>query len=197
MPWSRQPDGQCPAVSSSSVIGPPRGVFFPRLAATFALARARRASKLRQAGAVGSHSQRCLRSRVLLRTGPAVRGDVEDDAVEVGVWLIHSRLGCRGSPMLIRSSRDVVARDLACSTHGHRPRSHVVVDAYIVPECPVRLVTLEVKDGGGPRLGRARLKKTPSVHGTRPRQWAASSMTSCGPRLACSNSAVSTRVLGR
>src|SRR5258708_23646920 len=64
-----------------------------------------------------------FRSRVLLRTGPAVRGDVEDDAVEVGVlhfiavWVV----GVAHDP-----GRADIARDLALFHYVIDPEAAVV-----------------------------------------------------------------------
>src|SRR6266850_4128519 len=83
-------------------------------------------------------------SRVLLRTGPAVCGDVEDDAVEVGVLhLVAVRI--------VRIAHDPgradVARDLALLDHVIDPEADVV-DADKVHAGALRsLVALEVEDG--------------------------------------------------
>src|SRR5688572_6857794 len=84
------------------------------------------------------------RPRLLLRTGPAVRGDVEDDAVEVGVLdLVAVRI--------VRIAHDPgradVARDLALLDHVVDPEADMV-DADEVHAGALRgLVALEVEDG--------------------------------------------------
>src|SRR6185437_14354914 len=83
-------------------------------------------------------------ARVLLRPGPAVGGDVEDDAVEVGVLdLVAMRVvGVAHDP-----GRAGVARDLALLDHVVDPEADMV-DADEIRAGALRgLVALEMEDG--------------------------------------------------
>src|SRR5262249_8975923 len=69
-----------------------------------------------------------VRSRLLLRAGPAVRGDVENDAVEVGVLDL---VAVRVVRIAHDPGRADVARDLALFHHVIDPEADVM-DADIV-----------------------------------------------------------------
>src|SRR5260370_34663443 len=105
-----------------------RGVLFPTHRRELRLGPRAALVELRQPALWVPIRDVVFRSRVLLRTGPAVRGDVEDDAVEVGVLYLIA-------VWVVRVAHDPgradVARDLALFHHVIDPEADVV-DADIV-----------------------------------------------------------------